>query len=137
MAVRLTRKEKAGFGTSVAKTLELIGRLDDNTKEAALAYLQGQSSANPVTDKLINGAMDILSSEPNSIGVTPVSETQEDAITVEPKIKTIREMFQEAVAKHIEENKDNTEIQTEEDHNEGAKITSDIFSNVFSVFNLM
>lgn len=137
MVVRLTRKEKAGFGTSVDKTLELIGRLDDSTKEAALAYLQGQSSANPVTDKLINGAMDILSSEPNSIGVIPVSETQEDAITVKPKIKTIREMFQEAVAKHIEENEDNTEIQTEEEPNEGAKIASDIFSNVFSVFNLM
>lgn len=137
MAVRLTRKEKAGFGTSVDKTLELIGRLDDNTKEAALAYLQGQSSANPVTDKLINGAMDILSTEPNSIGVIPISEAQEGAITVKPKIKTIKEMFQEAVARHMEESEDNIAIQTEEEPSEGAKVAADIFSNVFSVFNLM
>ena len=137
MPVRLTRKEKAGFGTSVDKTLELIGRLDDSTKEAALAYLQGQSSANPVTDKLINGAMDILSAEPNSVGVIPVSETQEDAITVEPKMKTIKEIFQEAVAKHMEENEGSIQIQDEEELSEGAQAAVDIFSNIFSVFNLM
>ena len=135
MPVHLTRKEKAGFGTSVDKTLELIGRLDDNTKQAALAYLQGQPSANPVTDKLINGAMDILSSEPNKIAVVPVAETSEDGVTVKPEIKTIKEMFQEAVARHKEENAKNPNVNTEEP-SEAMKMASNIFSSIFNVFNM-
>lgn len=79
----ITRKEKAGFGKDKEKTLELIAKLPNDIKDAALEYLKGYSSNSPVMNELIDSAVEAVASGASAIntielpkGVTPVSSKE-------------------------------------------------------------
>lgn len=79
--MQITRKEKAGFGKDVNKTLELISKLSPEIKDAALKYLQGNADSNPVMKDLIESAVEIVNNTPSASpenGVIAISSTNTD-----------------------------------------------------------